>query len=155
MPELQGQRSGWLSSKPAGLPIVRRKRNLLSAWNCNVLWNYSMLGNYNVLVRGMEKPIEVNCLGVPKGKYKITDKKMVFSWHYPAKPESFKEYRVVMIYNEKLGTWEPKPLIEYIDSCPICGKLMLVRAIAGTTWLACCSEKCYEEWDRRNKKEAK
>jgi hypothetical protein len=94
----------------------------------------------------MEKLVEVNCFGVQEGKYIITDRKMLFSTHYPAKPEDFKEYKVVLIYNDKLKTWEAHPMIEYIDKCPVCGRLMLVRAIAGTTWLACCSEKCYEEY---------
>jgi hypothetical protein len=96
-----------------------------------------------------DKPIEVNCLGVPEEKYIITDKTMLFSWHYPAKPECFKEYRIILIYNDKLETWEPKPLIEYLDNCPICGKLILVRSIAGTTWIACCSEKCYKKWKEK------
>jgi hypothetical protein len=91
-----------------------------------------------------EKPVEVNCFGVPEGKYIITDKKMVFSTHYPARPEDFKEYKVVLIYNDKLKTWEAHPMVEYEDKCSVCGRLMLVRAIAGTNWLACCSEECYK-----------
>jgi hypothetical protein len=43
-------------------------------------------------------------------------------------------------------------MIEYLDKCTICGRLMLVRAIVGTTWLACCSEKCYEEWEKHESK---
>jgi hypothetical protein len=55
-------------------------------------------------------------------------------------------------YNDKLKTWQPEPMIEYLDKCTICGRLMLVRAIVGTTWLACCSEKCYEEWEKHESK---
>ena len=90
-----------------------------------------------------EKPVEVNCFGLPEGKYRIErDKRITVSLAYPARP---KDFPVVMIYNDKLGTWQAEPMVEYHERCPVCGKPMLVRAIAGTTWLACCSEGCYRK----------
>ena len=89
---------------------------------------------------------EVNCFGLPEGKYRIErGKKITVSLTYPAKPEDFREYPVVMVYNDKLGTWQAEPMVECYERCPVCGKLMLVRAIAGTSWLACCSEGCYRK----------
>jgi hypothetical protein len=90
---------------------------------------------------------EVNCFGLPKDKYKLMpDKKITLSTVYPARLEDFKQYSTVLIYNEKLKTWEAHGYVEYTDKCPVCGTPILVRAIAGTTWLACCSEECYARW---------
>jgi len=96
------------------------------------------------LERG-DKPIIVNCFG--NRKYKLfPNKKITLTTHYPAKPEDFREYKLILYYNERLGTWVAWGYIEYYDVCPVCGKLMLVRAMVGTTWVACCSKKCYEKW---------
>jgi len=94
------------------------------------------------IARG-DKPIEINCFGVPKEKYQIrSDQTTTYSNCYPARPEDFREYKVVMIFNDKLQTWQACPMVEYLDACPVCLKLMLVRAVAGTTWIAACSEEC-------------
>ena len=70
--------------------------------------------------------VEVNCFG--------TDKFVLLS------------NRKVKVFNEKTGRWQTYDMIEYHDNCPVCGKAMLVRAIPGTTWLACCSEECYRKY---------
>ena len=91
------------------------------------------------------EPVEVNCFGTTK--YKLCpDKRIILARRYPARPEDFKEYPVVLIYNEKLKTWEAHGYLEYLDKCPVCGREMIVRAIPGTTWLACCSEECYRKY---------
>ena len=64
-----------------------------------------------------EKPVEVNCFGTDK--YEIVGKRLV-----------------VKVFNPKLGIWEEHVAVEHIDICPICGRLMLVRAIKGTTYLS-------------------
>jgi len=93
-----------------------------------------------------EKPVEVNCFGLPEGKYRIErDKRITVSLVHPARrPEDFRVYQVVMVYNDKLGTWQAEPMVEYHERCPVCGKLMLVRAIAG-----CCSEECYRKMEEK------
>lgn len=104
----------------------------------------------DAIVRG-DKPIECNC--IPYKEWKLEkDKKITVSNVYPAKPENFREYPVIMVFNEKLETWQAEPLVEYSDACPVCLKLMLVRAIAGSTWLACCSKECYEKYWKLRKK---
>jgi len=35
--------------------------------------------------------------------------------------------------------------------CPVCGTLIKCYYIPGTWWLACCSKKCYEEFDAKRK----
>jgi len=97
-----------------------------------------------------DKPIEVNCIWAKKWKI-MKDKRITVSTIYPARPENFHEYPVIMVYNEKWKSWKAEPLVEYKSACPVCLKLMLVRAIAGTTWLACCSKKCYEKYDNYRK----
>lgn len=75
-------------------------------------------------LKAEEQPVEVNCTGVPKDKIRNIQKVLSAE-----------------ILNEKTGHWQKVELTEYIDACPICGKLMKVRAIIGTTWIAaCCSE---------------
>lgn len=102
------------------------------------------------IARG-DEPQECNC--IPYKKWRIEkDKKTMYSNVYPAKPENFYECPVIMVYNEKMETWQAEPLIEYSDVCPICLKLLLVRAIAGSTWLACCSKECYEKWNQNQVK---
>jgi len=80
-----------------------------------------------------EKPVEVNCFG---------DMRYELVGYAP----------IVRIYNEKMGRWEDHIGVEYRDICPVCGRLMLVRAIKGTTWLALCSEECYRKFDELRRK---
>lgn len=77
-------------------------------------------------------PIEVNCFGLPKDKYEILGVKKV---------------RQVRVFNEVMGYWQIVDAVEYEDLCPICGTLMLVRAIRGSTWLALCSEECTQKYN--------
>ena len=71
-----------------------------------------------------DEPIFVNCTGVPDDKIRNIQKVLSAE-----------------IFNEKIGHWQKVELAEYIDACSICGKLMRVRAIVGTTWVpACCKE---------------
>jgi len=63
--------------------------------------------------------------------------------------------RIARVWNEKIGKWQllsypgrPK-LTEYFDLCPVCHTPMFVTAIKGSTYLACCSERCYEAWFRK------
>lgn len=71
-----------------------------------------------------DEPIPVNCTGVSEDK--IRNIKKVLS---------------AEIFNDKVGRWQKVELTEYLDACSICGRLMKVRAIVGTTWIpACCEE---------------
>ena len=81
-----------------------------------------------------EKPVEVNCFGT--SNYKIIDS------------------RYVRIRHED-GYWMTYEYVEYRDICPVCGRLMLVRAIRGTTWLALCSEECYKKFNELMKEVSK
>ena len=81
-----------------------------------------------------EKPVEVNCFG--SHNYKIID-----SHHVKIQ--------------DKYGYWLTYEYVEYQDICPVCGRLMLVRAIRGTTWLALCSEECYRKFDKLMKEVSK
>lgn len=80
-----------------------------------------------------DTPVEINCCG---------------------KFRNIRKSLTAEIYNEKTGQWYDTNIVEYRDVCPICGKLMLVRAVCGSTWLACCSEDCYNNYfEKRNEKE--
>jgi len=91
------------------------------------------------------EPVIVNCFGT--AKYKLyPERKITLSTAYPARPEDFKEYKLVLLWNEKLKTWQAWGYIEYCENCPVCGRPMLVRALPGTTWIACCSDECYKKY---------
>lgn len=75
-----------------------------------------------------DKPIEINCLG--SKNFKIGSKQTFIS---------------ITIYDEN-GHGTKYDGIEYEDACPVCLKLMLVRAIRGSSWLACCSDECYQKY---------
>lgn len=79
-------------------------------------------------IQNKEVPVEVNCFGTDK--FEILGKQIA-----------------VKIFNDKTGHWEKHIGVEYLAVCPVCGRLMLVRAIEGTTWVAMCSKGCYEKWD--------
>ncbi len=83
--------------------------------------------------------IEVNCFGLQEDHYEILEKVTVHK---------------VRIFNEKVGQWQIVDMIEYEDLCGICGSLMLVRAIKGSTWLAFCSKKCWEKFDQLRKEDS-
>jgi len=34
----------------------------------------------------------------------------------------------------------------YYGCCPVCGNLMYVTYVPGSSWLACCSEECYKKY---------
>lgn len=52
------------------------------------------------------------------------------------------------IFNDKINQWQHHDCRFYYSICSICGKLMKVVFIPGTSWLAACSRKCYEEMDK-------
>ena len=79
-----------------------------------------------------EKPKEVNCIGTTK--FEIVGRKLT-----------------LRIFNEKIQHWQEVIGVEYQDVCPVCGTLMLVRAVQGSTWLALCSKECYEKYDALKK----
>ena len=85
-------------------------------------------------LKNKEKPVEVNCFGT--NNYKIID-----------------SHRVRVQHDD--GHWLTYEYVEYQDICPVCGRLMLVRAIKGTTWLALCSEECYRKFDMLMKEASK
>jgi len=91
-----------------------------------------------------ENAILVRCFGVDDDKVRnIGAEKPVQLWR---KGKFVTEMtKTVEILNEKIGKgiWQNYPLVDYYDACPVCGKLMRVQAIRGTTWLACCSKDCY------------
>ena len=49
----------------------------------------------------------------------------------------------VRIFNEKLNIWQNEPCHDYYDICSVCGKLMHVYVVPGTTYIAACSKECY------------
>jgi len=51
----------------------------------------------------------------------------------------------VRIFNEKLQVWQNESCHDYFGICPICGKLMHVYVIPGTTYVATCSKECTEQ----------
>jgi len=55
-------------------------------------------------------------------------------------------YIVVEMLDEELGKKQLYIAKEYYDICPICGNLMLVRAIVGTTYFALCGKECYKKY---------
>jgi len=75
----------------------------------------------------------------------------------PAKDYKISKGLTISVKNEKLGgIWIDHVGIEHMDLCPVCGTLLLVRAIKGTTYLACCSKKCYDKYfEYIKKKEGK
>lgn len=83
-------------------------------------------------IKNNEKPKEVNCFGTEK--FKIAGKRVI-----------------IEVFNDKLNIWQRHIGIEYTDICAICGTFMLVRAIEGTTWVALCSEGCYQKFSELKK----
>jgi hypothetical protein len=77
--------------------------------------------------KNKEKAKAINCFSA--SKYEILGRRLT-----------------VRIFNEKTQHWQEEIAVEYHEICPICGSLMLVRAIQGTTWLALCSTECYEKY---------
>ena len=83
----------------------------------------------------------IDCFGTKK--YKILKSRIERKLFYPHGPS--KTFRAVKVYNEKLGVWVTEPMIEHFARCPVCGKLIFVRAIFGTTYYATCSDKCLKK----------
>lgn len=84
-----------------------------------------------------ETPAVVSCFGTK---------------HYEIKREG---YIVVEVLNEKLGKKQLFIAKERYDICSICGNLMLVRYIVGTTYIAFCRKKCHKKYEELKKLEAK
>ena len=93
-----------------------------------------------------EEPVEIFCFGTEKFEL-IRDVGMQYSYGFRTR----KSKHTVKIFNEKFGAWQRYPCNEYLDVCPICGRLMKVFYIPGTTYLACCSSRCYEEYFKLSK----
>lgn len=95
-------------------------------------------------IRGI--PI-VDCFGTEK--YKVLKTRVKRRVYYPDGPE--RSFRTVRVYNEKLGIWVTEPMVEHFTRCPVCGKLIFVRAIFGTTYVATCSDKCTKKLMKKAK----
>jgi len=95
---------------------------------------------------------EVYCFGTDKFKL-VKGVGMAYSMVAPAiKPELIKHSKhTVKIYNEKTRSWEPYPCNELVTRCPVCGSLMKVYFIPGTTWLALCSKECSDKFNGKLK----
>jgi len=93
-----------------------------------------------------EKPIEIFCFGTDKFEL-IRGIGMPYNYGYRTR----RSKHTVKVFNEKLGTWQRYPCNDYLDVCPVCGRLMCVYYIPGTTYLACCSKECYEKYARMEK----
>jgi len=50
----------------------------------------------------------------------------------------------VKIFNDRINDWQNYPCRDYYDICSVCGNLMHVYYVPGTTYLTACSKKCYE-----------
>ncbi len=88
-----------------------------------------------------EEPVEIFCFGTDKFEL-IRGVGMMYSYGFRTRRSN----HTVKVFNEKLGTWQRYPCNDYLDVCPVCGRLLRVYYIPGTTYLACCSEECYEKY---------
>jgi hypothetical protein len=89
-----------------------------------------------------EKPVEVNCFGTKK--YELG--RLYVDSLATDEVGKLNGLIHVRVYNDKISHWMEEDAIQYPELCPVDGKFMLVRAIRGTTWIACCGEKCYAVW---------
>jgi len=78
-----------------------------------------------------EEPVEVNCFGTEKYEIINVEKVTIVK---------------IKLWHEKSKRWEFYEAREYIDVCPACGRLMKVRYIPGTTYIATCSKQCTKEY---------
>jgi hypothetical protein len=86
-----------------------------------------------------------NCLGVPWAKIRNLGAVGLCPPTSSAHPK-WTLKRSVTVFNDKVGRWETYGLVDYVAFCPgECGRRIRVLAIAGTTWLATCSEECYRQ----------
>jgi len=86
---------------------------------------------------------EIFCFGTDKYEF-IPDMRLPYTTVFPPsrrRPQQYSDH-AVKIFNEKTGEWEYYPCNETIIECPVCGRLMKVYYIPGTTWLATCSLEC-------------
>ncbi len=86
-------------------------------------------------MQGMEKAemVEIKCFGVPDESIRNLTKD------------------TVEIRHQETGVWSEYKILHDFEDCPVCGKSMHVLAIRGSTWIACCSQKCYDELDEKKR----
>ena len=92
----------------------------------------------------------VRCFGVPDEDVTDVGKEARVPAPY-GPPLKYVRRKSVTIFNEKTGKWETHGLVEHHERCPVCGRLMLVQAIWGTTYLALCSEECNKKFNEKYK----
>ena len=51
----------------------------------------------------------------------------------------------IQIFNEKLNVWQNEACTDYYDICSVCGKLMHIYVVPGTSYIAACSKECTEQ----------
>lgn len=85
---------------------------------------------------GVEPKI-VNCFGGAKfefmGEGKETKKRIDGK-------KRLKKYLRIRLFNEKVKCWQYYKIVEHYAPCPVCGKLLLVRAIKGSTYFYACNK---------------
>ena len=52
----------------------------------------------------------------------------------------------VRLWNPKMRRWEDWAYVDYFEPCPVDKMPMRVFAVRGSSWLACCSESCYDTY---------
>jgi len=88
----------------------------------------------------MEDIVTVDCFGTTR--YEVLDESRVIKPRFHSRFND--AFKIVKIYNDNTNRWEEHPMVEVIHPCTVCGRMMLVRAIYGTTYLGCCSDLCYQ-----------
>lgn len=60
------------------------------------------------------------------------------------KRNKWNQKKTVDIFDPIYG-WITRGLVNRLERCPVCERLMLVQAILGTKYFACCSNECYDK----------
>ena len=99
-----------------------------------------------------ENPLLIQCFGLPEDKIRNVGlvRSVAVVQHHKFVTVRCK---TVEAFNDEIGHWQVYGIVDYLDKCPICGKLIRVQAVKGTTYLACCSKECYEKYELKNSKD--
>lgn len=106
----------------------------------------------NEHIKNNVEPQIVNCFG---GRdFKILGETFEHRTDQEGKPYKIR-YLIINMYNDKIDQWQEEKVVEHYGACPICGALLLVRAVKGTTYFYACKEHTKQAWGEFQERQKK
>lgn len=100
---------------------------------------------HDKMAEQIKKGVEPQIVTCILGEFKIMGKATEIKTRRGTNIKYLDEYLPVDVFNKGTGIWQRYKAVEHYGACPVCGKLLLVRAIKGSTYFYACNKEHTEQ----------